>query len=115
MWDEFNFDLIPFVFLTILCLLTGWSRVSIGCSTFRDVLFHFITGMILGIVYYFFVGGYYMREKRGQLERETCDFGFNNYQCSEIKDGTVILKGKKAKKETEEIKFDAEDVNYYNS
>jgi len=115
MWDEFNFDLIPFVFLTILCLLTGWSRVSIGCSTFRDVLFHFITGMILGIVYYFFVGGYYMREKRGQLERETCDFGFNNYQCSEIKDGTVILKGKKAKKEENETKFDAEDVNYYNS
>lgn len=115
MWDEFNFDLIPFIFLSILCLLTGWSRVSIGCSTFRDVLFHFITGMILGIVYYFFVGGYYMREKRGKLERETCDFGFNNYQCSEIKDGTVILKGKKAKKEDKETKFDAEDVNYYNS
>ena len=74
-----------------------------------------VTGMILGIVYYFFVGGYYMKEKRGKLERETCDFGFNNYQCSEIKDGTVILKGKKAKKTTDETKFDEEDVNYYNS
>ena len=115
MWDEFTFDLIPFVFLIILCLLTGWSRVSIGCSTFRDVLFHLVTGMILGIIYYFFVGGYYMKENRGKLEREPCDFGYNNYQCSEIKDGTVILKGKKTKKTTDETKFDEEDKNYYNS
>ena len=56
MWDEYKFDLIPFIFLIILCLLTAWSRVSIGCSTMRDVLFNFITGMILGIVYYYFVG-----------------------------------------------------------
>ena len=56
-----------------------------------------------------------MKEKRGKLERETCDFGYNNYQCSEIKDGTVILKGKKAKKTTDETKFDEEDENYYNS
>ena len=115
MWDEYSFDLIPFVFLMILCLLTGWSRVSIGCSKMKDVLFNLITGMILGIVYYYFVGGYYMKEKRGKMERETCDFGYNNYKCAEIKDGTVILKGKKVKKTDEESKFDEEEVNYYNS
>lgn len=115
MWDEFTFDLIPFVFLIILCLLTGWSRVSIGCSKMKDVLFHFVTGMILGIVYYFFVGSYYMKEKRGKLEKETCDFGYDNYRCAEIKDGTVILKGKKMKKDVNETKFTDEENNYYNS
>ena len=115
MWDEYKFDLIPFIFLIILCLLTAWSRVSIGCSTMRDVLFNFITGMILGIVYYYFVGPYYMKEKRGIAEKETCDFGYNNYRCAEIKDGTVILKGKKIKKTADEIKFEEEENNYYNS
>ena len=115
MWDEYKFYLIPFIFLIILCLLTAWSRVSIGCSTMRDVLFNFITGMILGIVYYYFVGPYYMKEKRGIAEKETCDFGYNNYRCAEIKDGTVILKGKKIKKTADEIKFEEEENNYYNS
>ena len=115
MWDEYKFDLIPFIFLIILCLLTAWSRVSIGCSTMRDVLFNFITGMILGIVYYYFVGPYYMKEKRGIAEKETCDFGYNKYRCAEIKDGTVILKGKKIKKTADEIKFEEEENNYYNS
>lgn len=115
MWDEYKFDLIPFIFLIILCLLTAWSRVSIGCSIMRDVLFNFITGMILGIVYYYFVGPYYMKEKRGIAEKETCDFGYNNYRCAEIKDGTVILKGKKIKKTADEIKFEEEENNYYNS
>ena len=115
MWDEYKFDLIPFIFLIILCLLTAWSRVSIGCSTMRDVLFNFITGMILGIVYYYFVGPYYMKEKRGIAEKETCDFGYNNYRCAEIKDGTVILKGKKIKRTADEIKFEEEENNYYNS
>ena len=115
MWDEFTFDLIPFVFLIILCLLTGWSRVSIGCSKMKDVLFHFVTGMIIGIVYYFFVVSYFMKEKRGKLEKETCDFGYDNYRCAEIKDGTVILKGKKVKKGVDETKFTDEENNYYNS
>ena len=56
-----------------------------------------------------------MKEKRGIAEKETCDFGYNNYRCAEIKDGTVILKGKKIKKTADEIKFEEEENNYYNS
>ena len=33
------------------------------------ICFNFITGMILGIVYYYFVGPYYMKEKRGIAEK----------------------------------------------
>lgn len=115
MWDEFKFDLVPFVFLMVMCLLTAWSRVTIGCSSMKDVLFHFVTGMILGIIYYFFVGPYYMREKRGNSEKETCDFGYDNYRCAEIKDGTVILKGKKMKKGMNNTNFTEEENNYYDS
>ena len=114
MWDEYNFDLIPFVFLILICLLTAWSRVAIGCSSFRDVMFHFVTGTVIGILYYYFTGPYYMKEKRGLNEKETCDLGYNNYRCSEIKDGTVILKGKKANKNNDEDnKFGDEETNYY--
>ncbi len=116
MWDEYSFDLIPFVFLVILTLLTAWSRVSIGCSKFKDVIFHIVTGTIIGILYYYFTGEYYVKEKRGKLERETCDYGYNNYRCTEINNGTVILKGKKAERDTLDNKdFGEEETNYYNS
>ena len=30
--------------------------------------------------------------EKGILEKETCDLGYDNYRCDEIKDGTVIIK-----------------------
>ena len=116
MWDEYKFDLIPFVFLVLLILLTGWSRVSIGCSQFKDVMFHLVTGSVIGILYYYFTGSYYVEEKKGKMEREACDYGYNNYRCTEINNGTVILKGKKAQRdEKTEKDFGDEETNYYNS
>ena len=35
---------------------------------------------------------YYAEAERGIVEKETCDLGFDNYRCDEIKNGTVIIK-----------------------
>ena len=38
------------------------------------------------------INKYYGEAERGITERETCDLGFDNYRCDEIKNGTVIIK-----------------------
>ena len=92
MWDEYKFDLIPFVFMAALLGVTAWSRVTIGCSKVKDVIFNVVVGLVIGMLFYYFTGKYYNEAKKGLFEKETCDLGYNNYKCNEIKDGTVILK-----------------------
>lgn len=98
MWYKYVLDFIPFFFILFLLVVTIWSRISIGCKTFKDVVFNLVFGGLRGIVYYYFVSSYYRDAERDSLERNTCDFGYNDYQCNEIKDGTVIMKQPKSKK-----------------
>ena len=95
MWAEYKMDFIPFVFMLLLLLLTLWSRISIGCKTLNDAIFNIIVGAVLGMLYYYFVKDRYSAAKRGHTVRESCDMGYNNFKCNEIKDGTVILKNPK--------------------
>ena len=116
MWDKFQFDFVPFVFLLVLLIVTTWSRNSVGCSEFGDSVFHIVTGAIVGMLFYYFMGKYYMEGEKGALEKEACDLGYNNYKCTEIRDGTVIVKGKKHKnKLNDEKEFGNEEQGWYES
>ena len=103
MWKEYKMDFIPFIFLFLLLLLTMWSRISIGCKTLNDAIFNIIVGSLLGMLYYYFVSDKFSQAKKGMTANQACDMGYNNYKCSEIKDGTVILKHTD-KEEREELK-----------
>ena len=52
--------------------------------------------------------------EKGQLEKETCDLGYDNYRCDEIKDGTVIIKhngeGATSDENVNEDLLDAEEL-----
>lgn len=92
MYYKEKFDVMPFSFITIMLFITIWSRITIGCKGMKDVLFNLVFGSIRGMLFYYFVSKYYLHAERGLLEKETCDLGYNNYRCDEIKDGTVIIK-----------------------
>lgn len=92
MYYKSKFDVMPFSFITIMLFITIWSRITIGCKKMKDVLFNLVFGSVRGILFYYFVSKYYLHAERGLLEKETCDLGYNNYRCDEIKDGTVIIK-----------------------
>lgn len=115
MWDKFSFDFVPFVFLLVLLIVTIWSRISVGCSKFSDSVFQVITGAMLGMLFYYFMGRNFMDGEKGQLERKTCDMGYDNYRCSEIRNGTVIVKDKKEKNKITENDFGKEEQGWYES
>ena len=92
MYYKEKLDVIPFSSLMVMIFLTIWSRVTIKCEKFNDIVFNIIFGVIWGLIFYYFVKDYYLNAEKGLLEKETCDLGYDNYNCSEIKDGTVILK-----------------------
>ncbi len=103
MWHKYKFDLIPFVSLFFMVLLTGWSRVSIGCKQVQDVIFNIIVGVMLGMLYYYFTRRHYessLEEEAKGTDKTVCDLGYDNYKCSEIRDGTVIMRDPEEKKET---------------
>lgn len=92
MFYKGGIDAVPFTFLLFMLFVTVWSRISIGCKKMKDVLFNLIFGAIRGILFYMIISSYYMDAQRGFVEKETCDLGFDNYRCDEIKNGTVIIK-----------------------
>lgn len=88
-------DTSPFtlIFLTIMLGLTGWSRIIIGCKeNFKKVGYEILFGLLRGSLYYYFISSKWQAAEKGKLEREACEFGYNNYKCSTIKDGVVIVK-----------------------
>ena len=112
MWYKYKFDFIPFIFILFLLILTIWSRIDIGCKEFKDVVLNVVFGALRGIIYYYFVSSYYRDAEKDDLEKNTCDFGYNDYQCNEIKEGTVIVKEPKKKKTKEEEKEEEHDKAY---
>lgn len=92
MYYKEKLDTVPFIFVTAMLLLTIWSRISIGCKTIKDILFNIVMGFLRGVIFYYIISSYYKDADKGIHEKETCDLGFQNYRCDEIKDGTVIIK-----------------------
>ena len=109
MYYKQKLDPLPFTFLLILLFVTIWSRVTIGCKQVKDVMFNVIFGVIYGVLYYYIVSEYYVTAEKGIEEKATCDLGYNNYRCDEIKNGTVIIKDRGHHKEEDEDE-DEDDV-----
>jgi len=102
-------DKSPFtlIFLFIMLGLTGWSRIIIGCKeNYKKVGYEILFGLLRGSLYYYFISSKWQAAEKGKLEREACEFGYNNYKCSTIKDGVVIVK-----KQDGELKEDTKDEN----
>ena len=111
MFYKGGIDSIPFTFLLFMLFLTVWSRISIECKKLKDVLFNLIFGAIRGIIFYTIISKYYLEANKGILEKETCELGFDNYRCDEIKNGTVIIKEGSNKEEIDETDLeDTEDI-----
>ena len=104
MFYKGTLDAIPFTFLLFMLFLTVWSRLNIGCKNMKDILFNIVFGFIRGILFYMIISNYYAEAERGIAEKETCELGFDNYRCDEIKNGTVIIKegSNREKEDTEE-------------
>jgi len=102
MYYKEKLDPIPFTALIVMVFLTVWSRISIKCENFNGIVFNIIFGVIWGVIFYLFVKEYYLEAEKGLLEKETCDLGYNNYQCTEIRDGTVIEKKSNSSKKEED-------------
>ena len=94
MYYKDKLDVIPFTSLLTMLFVTIWSRMSIGCETSKSIIYNMIFGIIWGMLFYFFVKEYYMslNGSSGTLQTNKCNLGYDNYKCTEIKDGTVIEK-----------------------
>ena len=92
MYYKEKLDTVPFIFVTAMLLLTIWSRVTIGCKKINDVFFNIVFGFVRGVIFYYIISSYYKEADKGIMEKETCDLGYGDYRCDEIKDGTVIIK-----------------------
>jgi membrane-associated phospholipid phosphatase len=46
------FNPVNFVLLGFLLLLTGWSRINVGCENIIDVIFAILIGVLIGATYF---------------------------------------------------------------
>ena len=94
MYYKEKLDIIPFISLLVMFFLTIWSRMNVGCETSKSVIYNMIFGIIWGVLFYFIIKDYYINASdSGVTNKNKCDITYgDNYKCSEIKDGTVIIK-----------------------
>jgi len=59
MYYNNNFIASKFVYLTILLLLTMFSRVNVGCKTLLDAIYCALIGILSGVIYYSIIKDYY--------------------------------------------------------
>jgi membrane-associated phospholipid phosphatase len=52
MYIKNSFNVINFIFLGFMLLVTMWSRINIGCEAIIDSMFAVVIGIIVGSVYY---------------------------------------------------------------
>lgn len=92
MFYKQKLDVVPFMTLIFVTLLTIWSRMSKNCESPKQVIQNMILGFILGLVFYYFIKDYYLEAERTSTTKDACNLGYDNYRCSEIKDGKIIEK-----------------------
>jgi len=59
MYYNSAFNVSTFFGLTILILITIYSRMNVGCKTLLDAIFCSLIGLLFGVVYYNLVKEYY--------------------------------------------------------
>tara|TARA_Y100000591_G_C21847804_1_gene709740 strand:+ start:2922 stop:3584 length:663 start_codon:yes stop_codon:yes gene_type:complete len=92
MYYKQKLDVVPFITLIFITLLTIWSRMSKSCETPKQVVQNMILGIIFGLLYYYLIKDYYLDAERNSTTKDACNLGYDNYRCSEIKDGKIIEK-----------------------
>ena len=92
MYYKQKLDVLPFTTLLSLLFITIWSRMSIKCENSKQVIYNLIIGVVAGVIFYYFVKDYYLQAERNLSNVNQCDLGYDNYKCTEIKDGQVVIK-----------------------
>lgn len=59
MYYNNTFNVMQFFILTLLLLITIYSRLNVGCKTLLDAIYCSLIGMLFGVVYYNVVKDYY--------------------------------------------------------
>ena len=61
---------------------------------------------MIGMLYYYFILRHYMKveEEAKGTDKTVCDLGYDNYKCSEIRDGTVIMRDPEEKRKSKKKK-----------
>lgn len=69
MYYSNNFNVTKFIGLTIILLITIWSRIDVECKDMLDVILAFSIGCGVGMTYYLLIKDYYnWNNKDGNLE-----------------------------------------------
>ena len=59
MYYNSTFNAVEFFLLSLISLLTMYSRINIGCKTLLDSIYCYLIGNLLGVVYYNLIQPYY--------------------------------------------------------
>ena len=59
MYYNSTFSAVEFFLLSLISLLTMYSRINIGCKTLLDSIYCYLIGNLLGVVYYNLIQPYY--------------------------------------------------------
>lgn len=62
MYSSGVFSPVEFFSLLIILLISFWSRMNVGCSSFLDTLFSTSAGLLFGVGYYSIIVPYYKRD-----------------------------------------------------
>jgi membrane-associated phospholipid phosphatase len=52
MYMNQNFNIVNFIFLGFLLIITMWSRINVGCESIVDGIFATILGILIGVAFY---------------------------------------------------------------
>lgn len=79
MYYQNRFDTVNFITLSVIVLVTLWSRMAIGCQDAIDVIYSLLLGCLLGTGYYTIIKDYYHpkpeenQEAGGQFQPDYAD------------------------------------------
>lgn len=78
MYYNNEFSPMKFFLLTILLIITIYSRINVGCKTMLDAIYCALIGLLIGIVYYNLIKNYYKADYLKE-EIKKADSSINNF------------------------------------
>ena len=78
MYFNSAYNMTTFFGLTIMILITIFSRINVGCKTLLDAIYCTLIGLLFGVVYYNLVQPYYKADYL-KSELESANSEINNF------------------------------------
>jgi hypothetical protein len=78
MYYNNTFNPMKFFLMTILLLITMYSRINVGCKTLLDAIYCALIGLLTGVIYYSLVKDYYKADYLNQTITKAND-AINNF------------------------------------